>query len=1026
MVTVMFVDVAGSTALGERLDPEAVQRLMARYFSTTRSIIERHGGTVEKFIGDAVMAVFGIPRLHEDDALRAVRAAADLLPAVASLDREIGATHGVTIEVRVGIDSGQVIATDPSSGDPFATGEAVNSAARLEQEAAPSEVLLGDTTYRLVRDAVTVEAIPPLNAKGKSVPIAAHRLVAVRPGAPAHAPSFEAPLVGRERELRRLRHAFDDAVSEQRCELFTLLGGAGVGKSRLVAEFVRSVKDRARILRGHCLPYGDGITYWPLAEAVRSAAGIAETDSAKEARGKLKRLLGNEGDTIAEPLAAAIGLFEVIAGREEIFWAIGRFLEHLAAETPLVVVFEDIHWAEATFLDAIEHVVDRSRGYPILLICPARLELIESRSNWDAGKLNTTTVLLSPLPVDDAERLIRELPGGEGLPLVLRRRIIDGAEGNPLFLEEMVRMLVDDGVLQLAGGRWTLRREVESVAIPPTIHALLGARLDQLLAPERTIATRASVVGRVFEEEAVTQLAPDELRRDVAANLTVLVRKELIQPDRSTPTAGRAFKFRHILVRDAAYESLPKVMRAELHERFADWLERVSGGRISEYEEILGYHLEQAHAYRLALGIVDDHTALVGSRAGQYLVNAGRNAADRRDIPAARSLLSRAISLLPAEHADFWPAYVVLGSVLEQSARPGDAERAVSVLDEAITATRSSNPVLSAEAQLHRLLLEDEHSRSLDEWRRALRPILLTLHRGQNWRASSEAWNFIANVYQTEVDVARSTAAHERAARYAERGRDTKMQLDSLLSKIELAARSRVPVRQVIEMVQEALRSHPATLDQRGWALSQLGYLAALEGRIDEARELIAEGLRIARELGTDTMNEMLRAGVVEYFGGNAAAAERHYRAAYDEARALEPGFALLVAARLAQVTFLLGRDEETERLLQEADHIAGTGANWGAVQVAGTRARLLARQGRVKDAVRFARDGLAAAERSGFQAYPVLYGGCLEDLAAVLADAGMTDEAREVWNAAQHVYQEKGALILVSRAERALASLPA
>ena len=227
-------------------------------------------------------------------------------------------------------------------------------------------------------------------------------------------------------------------------------------------------------------------------------------------------------------------------------------------------------------------------------------------------------------------------------------------------------------------------------------------------------------------------------------------------------------------------------------------------------------------------------------------------------------------------------------------------------------------------------------------------------------------------------------------------------------------------------MVQEALRSHPATLDQRGWALSQLGYLAALEGRIDEARELIAEGLRIARELGTDTMNEMLRAGVVEYFGGNAAAAERHYRAAYDEARALEPGFALLVAARLAQVTFLLGRDEETERLLQEADHIAGTGANWGAVQVAGTRARLLARQGRVKDAVRFARDGLAAAERSGFQAYPVLYGGCLEDLAAVLADAGMTDEAREVWNAAQHVYQEKGALILVSRAERALASLPA
>jgi class 3 adenylate cyclase len=604
LVTVLFADVTGSTALGEQIDPEALRAIMARYFAMMKRVIERHGGTVEKFIGDAVMAVFGIPLVHEDDALRAVRAAAEIKTELAALNEELTSTRGVAIRFRTGVNTGEVVAGDPTSSANLVTGDTVNTAARLEQHAPPGEVLLGRLTYSLVRDAVQAEPVEPIAAKGKAEPVPAYRLIGVRPGAPGHTRRLDRPLVGRVRELATLRRAFDDAVADQSCHLFTLLGAAGIGKSRLVADFASSIDAEASILHGRCLPYGEGITYWPIGEIVRSAAGIDEADTAEAGHDKIRTLLAGEreADLLAARVAAAIGLSAEAAPKEELFWAIRRLLEHLARDRPTVVVVEDLHWAEPTLLDLLEHIADWSRDAALLLLCPARPEFLDVRSGWGGGKLNATTILLEPLPPDGTERLIAALPGGTALPRAVVERIQAGAEGNPLFVEEFIGMLIDNGVLhEGTDGVWQARPDVVEVPIPASISALLAARLERLAPTERRVAQHASVVGRVFEAEAVSELADETLRPDVRASLLALVRKELVRPDRSEISAGEAFKFRHILIRDAAYDALPKAERADLHERLAAWLEQTAGDRLTELEEIVGYHLSEAHRYRTGL-----------------------------------------------------------------------------------------------------------------------------------------------------------------------------------------------------------------------------------------------------------------------------------------------------------------------------------------------------------------------------------------------------------------------------------------
>ena len=643
VVTILFADVTGSTALGERLDPEALRRVMGRFFDEMELVIHAHGGTVEKFIGDAVMAVFGIPRSHEDDPVRAVRAAGGMREALEVLNAELERDHGVGIEIRIGVNTGEVVAGDPSSGQRLVTGDAVNVAARLEQAASPGEIVVGEITYRLVKDAVEVTAIEPLELKGKSEPVPAYRLEAVLADVAGHERHLDSPLIGRTKELEMLERALDRARTERTSQLFTLLGSAGVGKSRIVHEFLAGPASGATILRGRCLSYGEAITFFPLAEVVQQAAGIVEGDSREVAREKLVTLMTDapDGEWIASLVSGLFGWGEP-GGTEDAFWAVRKMFEHVARTSPLVIVFDDIHWAEPAFLDLVEHLADWMREAAALLLCIARPELLEIRAGWSGGKMNATSILLEPLPADEASLLVDNLLGRAEIPTTARDRILEAAEGNPLFVEEMIGMLIDDRLLRFEDGVWHAVEELADLTVPPTIQLLLAARLDRLDTEERAAIERGAVEGKVFHTGAVATLSQERLRANVPSRLLALARKELIRPDRAEFAGEDAFRFRHLLIRDAAYEAMPKEQRADLHERYAEWLERAAGERVNEYEEILAYHFEQAHRFRIELGQPDDHVRRLGEAAAGRLIRCADRARERSDYVSARGLLQRA------------------------------------------------------------------------------------------------------------------------------------------------------------------------------------------------------------------------------------------------------------------------------------------------------------------------------------------------------------------------------------------------
>ena len=653
VVTVVFADITGSTGLGEHLDPEALRSIMGRWFDAMSGVLERHGGSVEKFIGDAVVAVFGVPVVHEDDGLRAVRAAAEMTTALAALNAALRTERGVEIAMRVGVNTGAVVVGDARAGGSRATGDAVNVAARLQQAAEPGETLVGDSTWRLVRDAVVTGEPRDISIKGHEHAVTVRRLIAVDQAAEGFHRRVGGPMVGRDRELGILRAAFERAVIEERCVLVTVLGSAGVGKSRLVHEFLTDARAAATVLRGRCLPYGQGITWYPVAELLRSAVGLDEEAEPSLVMDRLRaRLAGvDDAEAILARLAEPLGVATEPAPVEELFWAIRRFLEHIADDGPVAVVLDDLQWAEPAILDLVEHLSEWVHGVPLLLLAMARPELLDIRLGWGGGKPDATTFVLEPLPAADTERLIESLLEGATIGPLARDRIAVAADGNPLYAEQVIEMLLDDGLVQRGPDGALVVGDLESISVPPTIQALLAARLDRLSDGERRTIERAAVVGKEFGQRDVSELTPADARADVAGQLMGLVRKELIRPDRRRDTSGEAYRFRHLLIRDAAYDSLPKLERAELHEQFADWLERTAGDRLAELDEITGYHLDQARTYRLALGPDDDRTRALALRAGHRLAAAGRRSADRDEVPTAVRLLTQAEALLVEDPA---------------------------------------------------------------------------------------------------------------------------------------------------------------------------------------------------------------------------------------------------------------------------------------------------------------------------------------------------------------------------------------
>ncbi|MEN3312144.1 MAG: hypothetical protein V7645_1473, partial [Actinomycetota bacterium] len=851
-VTIVFSDLKGSTAMAEKLDSEAVREVMSRYFDEMRGALERHGGTIEKYIGDAIMAVFGLPRVHEDDALRAVRAAVEMRERLAALNEELDQRWGVTIGNRTGVNTGEVVAGDVTTGQRLVTGDTVNTAARLEQAAPTCEVLIGEATYRLVRHAVEVEPVEPLELKGKAERVPAYRLVSAREAESVER-RHDSPLVGRARELAVLADELAASARDSSCRLVTLIAQAGVGKSRLIEEFVHAAQPDARVLKGRCLPYGRGITFWPLVEIVRDAAAIRDDDTPEEARAKLLQVAGPGGEDAVARVASAVGLGETDYPLDEVFWGTRKLLELEAAQHPLVVVFEDIHWAESAFLDLIEHLETTARA-PLLLLCAARPDLLEHRPEW--SQRSGPLIELEPLSDEESELIVANLLGDAPFPVEVRNRIIASAEGNPLFVQQVLSMMIDDGLLRQEKGRWVPTGDLSDLAIPGTIQALLAARLDLLTPKERAVIEPASVIGLVFEEAAVEELVPDVVRPEVDSHLVSMTQKQLVRPE--LDESDLDYRFHHILIRDAAYQGILKRARATMHEQFANWGERVNRDRDrqTQFDEILGYHLEQAHQYLSELGPVDDHGLELGSRGSARLAAAGRRAFARGDMGAAANLLRRAAVLLPEGDYGRLELLPGLGEALMET---GEFAWAQVFLDEAVEgATALGDEKLRADAVLTRLLAGHHVAEDLGAWRAevetATAHLIPALEELVAHAELAKAWRMVAWVHAPVCRWEAAAAAQQRALEHARRAGDKRLEARLSSAYAYSLCDGPTPVREAIARCEEMIARGLDHKQSEAIVLTSLACLVALNGEFDRARAHYRQGRAMLDDLGASVL----------------------------------------------------------------------------------------------------------------------------------------------------------------------------
>jgi class 3 adenylate cyclase/tetratricopeptide (TPR) repeat protein len=996
VVTVVFADVTGSTSLGEELDPEVLRRLMSRYFDEMQAVVERHGGVVEKFIGDAVMAVFGIPQVHEDDALRAVRAAVEMREGLVRVNEELG----VALQARIGVNTGEVVAGDPTAGQRLVTGDAVNVAARLEQAASPDEILVGAPTHGLVRDAVDVEPVEPLQVKGKSRPVEAYLLRSVRADVPAFTRRIDAPFVGRSEEVAFLETELARALEGDRCRLVTILGGAGVGKSRLVRELVGRAGERARVLVGRCLPYGEGITFWPLVEIVRQ---LGEGD----ARIQVQRLVHEDehADVIAERVAAAIGQADIAGATEETFWAVRRLFEALARERPLLVVVDDVHWAEPTFLDLVEYVLAFSTGAPILLVCVARGELLDSRPAWTAPRPDASSLLLEALDEGDASELIERLLEGRELSQAGREKILIAAEGNPLFVEQMLALQAEQGNGELD--------------VPPTIQALLVSRLDQLESDERSVIERAAVEGRLFHRSAVAELAPEAVRPAVASHLLALVRKGLVRPDRSDFSGDDGYRFGHILIRDAAYAGLPKELRGELHERYAGWLAR-KAERTREYDEIIGYHLEQAYRYRLELGVEQAAIRDLGERAGSVLGAAGERALARSDLHAATNLLQRALTLIP-EGTRREELRFGLGDALLEA---GDYEGGLETLDRLVEDTDSSGDV-----RLH------WHARLRASWARGM---MLEMSPDELGATAQEAiaelgelgddvglalaWQLASHERNVRGDIEGIGAAMERAHVHAVRAAAQRLVTQSAFWIGLAAYYGSTALPEAVATCERLLEAAVTPVDEADARL-WLGAATALGGEA-EGLEAMQAARRMYAELGLTERHggTAIPTGNLEHRLGRLQAAEQTLSEANETlALAGHKAYRSTVLLELADVLCDLDRFSESERAVAESLELSSPEDVHNVPHTRLIRAKIARGRENLEEASRFARE--AAIEYEKEQAPASKAEGFLA-VASILQAAGNPAEAYEAGHKALALYERKGVGPGIERARALLDEL--
>lgn len=1010
-VTVVFTDVTGWTALGEGLDPEWLRRVMSRYFDEMRHVIERHGGLVEKFIGDAVMAVFGIPSVREDDALRAVRAAAEMREQLEALNGELERDHGVGIQIRTGVNTGEVV-VGVDLAEILATGEPVTVAARLEQIAAPGEILIGEPTYRLVRDAVQAEQAGPLDLKGKSQPVQAWRLISVTAEAPGVARRLASPIVGREAELSLLHRALGRAIDERTCQAVTVMAEAGIGKSRLAAEFTSSFGDAAKVARGRCLPYGEGITFWPIAEVVKQLSGIDTQDEVREATAKIEALLVGDPDaaTVTDHVAAVIGLADIAYPVQETFWAIRKLLESIAMAQPLVVAFDDIHWGEATFLDLVEYLWGWSTGSPILLLCSARPELLEVRAGWGGGNTNVDSIRLGPLTPEESDLVIENLVAGGELDAPVRARISEVAEGNPLFVEEILRMLVDEGLLRRKDGRWVPVGDLASFDIPPTINALLDARLEGIPDGERAVLQRASVMGKLFSWTAVSELSPDEDRPLVGTHLQALVRRALIHPERAEFAGEDGFAFGHVLIRDAAYRGVPKEERASLHRRFARWLESKPADAVGEYEEVIGYHLEQSYRYRSELGPVGEPDQQLADEGARHLASAGWRAFARNDIPATVNLLSRAVSLL----ADDDPIRLgILPDLGVAIAEEGDLERAGAMFSDALARSKAGgHDRLRGHAAMQRWLALGEGD--ISEMQREAERALEVFEAAGDERGVSRALRALGDVDYRAGRIGARDRTLERALGHARKAGDAREQAEIYFTLSVDIVQGTTPASEGIRRCEDVLAEEGKNRTIAGYMFHTLAHLRAFRGEFVDALNLSERFRAILRENGA-MASFWFFAEVpfaIKMLAGEPHEALEILTEAYERREEMGEANPIL-AGLLSQALYATGQFREAKRKAE----LGMAGDVPSSRELARTvRAEVLAREGQLIEAENEAREAVTFFEDTELLTYHAM---ALMHLGEVFRLAGRVEDALSSVGEAIVLSERKGDIVSAGNARK-------
>jgi class 3 adenylate cyclase/tetratricopeptide (TPR) repeat protein len=1011
-VTVVRSDVQGSTRLGEQHDPELIREALGRYYEAARASFERHGGTIEQFQGDAVVAVFGLPQLHEDDALRAVRAALELRDQMKGLNGELQRELDVRLPVRTAVHSGEVVAGGGAPGQ--LAGDVMNVVAHLEQQAQPGEILLGDATLGLVRDAVDVEALGSLQLKSRRQPVVAHRLLRVLPEG-WRAPS-PIPMVGREQELAVLKATYERTIASSTCHLLTLFGEAGIGKSRLVEELLTTVSEQARVLRSSSRSYG-GAAYEAMTRLVSQAAGLDPADPTR-AREILAGFVGRvqDADRITQRIGQVLGIEQGTGPPEDIHWALRRFLEMLALPGPLVVVLDDLHWADPALLDLVEEIAAASRGAPLMIVCTARGELLERRSRWAGGALNSVTLHLAPLGGGEVRRLLAHLLGGVDIAEAVQEYVADGAGGNPLFVQSLVAMLRENRQLQLDGGQWRAATDLASVRAPPDIRALLGARLDQLGALEREVIDRAAIIGRQFTAEAIRELSPPHQRDTLAAPLRTLVDKDLIVPDEGALLAtGRdqGYAFTHALIQEVAYQAIAKETRAELHQRYANWLERMSAGGV-QVDEAVGNHLERAYRSLVEIGQQGDHLIRLARRAGTALATAGHRAAGRRDIPERTvGLLERALSLLTDNDDTRRTALLDLANALSNARRFPEAleafDQAVRKAEAVDDRRTSTHGLVGALAVKH---FSGRESISRDEV--TLERAVQTFERYDDKLGLATTWRLRAYYWWEKGSLIRAEDSARHAVMLARQSGD-----EPLLARSESTYCFILfwGPRHVDEVASEvggkldwARRRGVRSLEVD--ALRILARIRAMQGRFEEARQLLRKAGEPSSSYG-DTLvlvAGFVSAGLVELLAGQPAAAERVLRRGY---RILEEiggrGQLLHVATLLARALAQQGRDREAVAMTRECERLTAENQVSAQITWRSVRAMALAATGETEAAERLSRE---AIERADHWDQIDSTAEALADHAEVLRRIGRAEDAISHARQALDLYQAKGNLV--------------